>query len=89
MFPHLPDRATASDSWWHELSVNMIRVLAQLSLSWWNDQWITNDTPVPCAMSWGTLERMSRATMKLQIWSARRGRDAGHVGVGESEDRWT
>jgi|GEM_PF-5014056 len=33
------------------LLANMIRVLAGLSPSWYDDLWITEATPVPCGMS--------------------------------------
>jgi len=50
---------------------SVIRVLAEVSPSWFDDLWITDATPVPCGMSRETAKRgVSPATVQ-RIWSAR------------------
>jgi len=63
MFPYIPNQPAYNKRLRaaHGLLCSVIRVLAEVSPSWFDDLWITDATPVPCGMSRETAKRSDLA----------------------------
>jgi len=69
MFPYIPNQPAYNKRLRgaQGLLRSVIRVLAEVSPSWFDDLWITDATPVPCGMSRETAKRSDLAAEQRRL----------------------